>query len=58
MLYDRLAGKPTEHEQILGAVVRTADAVGVPVPSTKALLALLRALPTSWSGTGELTARG
>lgn len=45
MLYDRLAGRPTEHQLILGAVARTADANGVPAPAIHALLALLHALP-------------
>ena len=34
MLEDRLAGRPTEHQEITGAVVRAADRHGVNVPST------------------------
>jgi 2-dehydropantoate 2-reductase len=43
MLYDRLAGRPLEHEYITGAVVRAAERHGVPVPLNRAILALLRA---------------
>jgi 2-dehydropantoate 2-reductase len=43
MLEDRLAGRPTEHEEITGAVVRTADRHGVDVPLNRAVLALLAA---------------
>jgi 2-dehydropantoate 2-reductase len=44
MLYDRLAGRALEHEYLAGAVVRTADHYGVPVPRTRMILTLLRAL--------------
>ncbi|GAA4614333.1 2-dehydropantoate 2-reductase [Saccharopolyspora hordei] len=44
MLYDRLAGLPTEHEHITGALVRAADQHGIPVPLNRALLTLMRAL--------------
>lgn len=44
MLYDRLAGRPLEHELITGAVVARADAHGVDVPVNRTVLALLRAL--------------
>jgi 2-dehydropantoate 2-reductase len=44
MLYDRLAGRPLEHEYITGAVVRAAERHGVPVPLNKAILGLLDAL--------------
>jgi 2-dehydropantoate 2-reductase len=44
MLYDRLAGRPLEHEYITGAVVRAADRYGVEVPLNRAILSLLRAL--------------
>lgn len=48
MLYDRLAGLPTEHEHITGALVRAADRHGIEVPLNRTLLALLRALrPTA-----------
>ncbi|RCV50434.1 2-dehydropantoate 2-reductase [Marinitenerispora sediminis] len=43
MLYDRLAGRPVEHDLITGAVVRAADRHEVPVPLNRAVLALLRA---------------
>lgn len=43
MLEDRLAGRPTEHEEITGAVVRAADRHGVDVPLNRAVLALLTA---------------
>jgi 2-dehydropantoate 2-reductase len=43
MLEDRLAGRPTEHEEITGAVVRAADRHGVDVPLNRAILALLTA---------------
>jgi 2-dehydropantoate 2-reductase len=46
MLYDRLAGRPLEHELITGAVVRAADEHGIPVPVNRALLALLKAINT------------
>jgi 2-dehydropantoate 2-reductase len=42
MLYDRLAGRATEHELITGAVVRLGDARDVPVPLNRAILALMR----------------
>jgi 2-dehydropantoate 2-reductase len=44
MLYDRLAGRPLEHEYITGAIVRTANRHGVDAPLNRAILALLRAL--------------
>lgn len=43
VLEDRLAGQPTEHEEITGAVVRAADRHGVDVPLNRAVLALLTA---------------
>lgn len=42
-LYDRLAGRPLEHEHITGAVVRAADRHGVDAPLNRLLLAMLRA---------------
>ncbi|MFI6078673.1 2-dehydropantoate 2-reductase [Actinoplanes sp. NPDC051343] len=45
MLYDHLAGRPTEHDLILGAVARVAETHGTPAPATNALLALLQVLP-------------
>jgi 2-dehydropantoate 2-reductase len=47
MLYDRLAGRPLEHEFITGAVVGAAARHGIAVPLNEALLALLRALDRS-----------
>jgi 2-dehydropantoate 2-reductase len=41
MLYDRLAGRATEHELITGAVVRLGEQYGVPVPLNRAILALM-----------------
>jgi 2-dehydropantoate 2-reductase len=43
-LYDRMAGRPMEHEYITGAVVRYADRHGHPAPLNRTLLTLLRAL--------------
>ena len=40
MLYDRLAGRPLEHEYITGAVVRAAEKHGIDVPLNRAILAL------------------
>jgi 2-dehydropantoate 2-reductase len=47
MLYDRLAGRPLEHEFITGAVVDAAARHSIAVPLNEALLALLRALDRS-----------
>ena len=44
MLYDRLAGRPLEHDYLTGAVVREADRLGIPVPLNRAILALLEAI--------------
>jgi 2-dehydropantoate 2-reductase len=44
MLYDRMAGRPMEHEYITGAVVRYADRLDHPAPLNRTLLTLLRAL--------------
>jgi 2-dehydropantoate 2-reductase len=44
MLQDFEAGKPLESGCMTGAVVEIADAVGVPVPSTRVLDALIRAV--------------
>ncbi|WP_375461137.1 2-dehydropantoate 2-reductase [uncultured Enterovirga sp.] len=44
MLYDRLAGRPLEHEALTGALVRAADRHGIPVPVNRTLLALLGAV--------------
>ncbi|MFC5140769.1 2-dehydropantoate 2-reductase [Actinomycetospora rhizophila] len=42
MLYDRLAGRPLEHEYLTGAVVATGRRTGVATPLNSAVLALLR----------------
>ena len=44
MLYDRIAGRPLEHDYLTGAVVRTAERLGVEAPLNRAILALLVAL--------------
>ena len=46
MLYDLEAGRPTEHEALTGAVVRTGERLGVATPLNGAVLALLRAQRT------------
>ena len=43
MLYDRLAGRPLEHQYLTGEVVRRGRALGVATPLNSALLALLEA---------------
>ncbi|MDD7937665.1 2-dehydropantoate 2-reductase [Actinomycetospora lutea] len=42
MLYDRLAGRPLEHEYLTGAVVAAGRRAGVATPLNSAVLALLR----------------
>jgi 2-dehydropantoate 2-reductase len=44
MLYDRLAGRPLEHQFLTGEVVRRGQARGLPVPLNAAMLALLDAI--------------
>jgi 2-dehydropantoate 2-reductase len=44
MLYDRLAGRSTEHEYLTGAVVAAGARHGVPTPLNAAMLALLRSM--------------
>lgn len=44
MYYDRVAGRPLEHEALTGALVEAAHRHGVPVPHHETLLALLRLL--------------
>jgi 2-dehydropantoate 2-reductase len=43
MLYDRLAGRPTEHDAIYGAVVRAAERHGVDAPLCRAVQVLVEA---------------
>ena len=50
MLYDRLAGRALEHEYLTGAVVRTADRLGVAAPLNRAILALLSGLSDGLGG--------
>jgi 2-dehydropantoate 2-reductase len=44
MLYDRLAGRVTEHEALCGMVVETGRRLGVATPRNESMLGLLRAL--------------
>jgi 2-dehydropantoate 2-reductase len=44
MLYDRLAGRPMEHQYLTGEVVRRGADLGIPTPLNSALLALLEAI--------------
>lgn len=44
MLYDRLAGRPMEHQFLTGEVVRRGLAAGIPTPLNSAVLALLSAI--------------
>lgn len=44
MLYDRLAGRPMEHDALTGAVVRGGAAAHIPTPLNDAVLALLAAI--------------
>ena len=44
MLFDRLAGRPLEHQGLTGAVVRAAERHGLDVPLNRAILALLEGL--------------
>ena len=50
MLEDVEAHRPTEIDQITGALVREAARVGVPVPLHTALYRLIKAKEASWSG--------
>jgi 2-dehydropantoate 2-reductase len=44
MYFDRLAGRPLEHEALTGAIVATAARHGLAAPLNQALLTLLRAI--------------
>lgn len=44
MLYDRLAGRPMEHQYLTGEIVRRGARHGIAVPVNAALLALLDAV--------------
>ena len=43
MLYDRLAGRPLEHDALYGAVIRAGERHGIPTPTHRTLSALLSA---------------
>ncbi|MFD7667089.1 2-dehydropantoate 2-reductase [Streptomyces sp. NPDC059788] len=57
MLYDRLAGRPMEHEHITGAVVRAGERHGIPTPLNGMLLTLLRAVDREIAAGKDTTAR-
>lgn len=44
MLYDRLAGRPTEHDSLTGAVIRNGRRLGIPTPLNQAIFAVLDAI--------------
>jgi 2-dehydropantoate 2-reductase len=44
MYFDRLAGRPFEHEALTGAIVSAGERHGIATPLSRALLALLRAV--------------
>jgi 2-dehydropantoate 2-reductase len=44
MYFDRLAGRPLEHEALTGAIVSGGERHGIATPLNRALLALLRAI--------------
>jgi 2-dehydropantoate 2-reductase len=48
MLYDQLAGRPTEYEALTGAVVRFGRAAGIPTPLNDAMYALLATASADW----------
>jgi 2-dehydropantoate 2-reductase len=43
MLYDRLAGRPLEHDALYGAVIRAGERHGIPTPTHRTFSALLSA---------------
>jgi len=53
MLYDRLAGRPLEHQYLTGEVVRRAETHGIPVPINAGILALLEALDRGIQAAGQ-----
>jgi 2-dehydropantoate 2-reductase len=53
MLYDRLAGRPLEHEQLNGALAVLGRRHGIPTPANQALYALLGALGPAISHDGR-----
>jgi 2-dehydropantoate 2-reductase len=48
MLYDQLAGRPTEYEALTGAVVRFGRQFGIPTPMNDAIYALLAVASADW----------
>ena len=50
MYYDRVAGRPLEHELIPGAVVCAAERGGVDVPVTRAVWTLVKAVSEGTAG--------
>lgn len=54
MLYDRLAGRPMEHQFLTGEVVRRGGRLGIPVPLSSAILALLEAVDRAVPGTTSM----
>jgi 2-dehydropantoate 2-reductase len=50
MYYDRVAGRPLEHEALTGALVETGCRLGVRVPHHETVLALLRVLDPASEG--------
>ena len=56
MLFDRLAGRPLEHQGLTGAVVRAADRHGLEVPLNRAILALLEGLDAAGRASSALSA--
>jgi 2-dehydropantoate 2-reductase len=48
MLYDQLAGRPTEYEALTGAVVRFGRRAGIPTPLNDAMYALLSTASADW----------
>ncbi|WP_106410636.1 MULTISPECIES: 2-dehydropantoate 2-reductase [Pseudofrankia] len=44
MLYDRIAGRRLEHEELIGAVVRIGAEHGIPTPTCRTVLPLLAAI--------------
>lgn len=57
MFYDRLGGRPPEHEALTDALVTVAHRHGIPVPLNEALLALLRVIdPAAEVREGETAA--
>ena len=54
MLYDQLAGRPTEYEALTGAVVRFGRRYEVPTPLNDAIYALLAVASAEWDQSGNV----